>query len=357
MKAIEILAESKKIDEAPASTLGTIGRRVGAGVLGALGLNTWAKGLNDKADIGTFSNRYYREFQSYLKSQGRTEQGATFADLKAFLDQNKIPSGRVPANTEGTVDAAMVNAILNRTATDFLKGTATASPSGAPAAQQPAQDTQQPQQAQAPAPQGASRRITATNPSGTFTPPAQQSQSAPAGASIDSLISAVSRMKKADLQKLDQAVKAALTKPARPAAARPGATAQPAPAQQTPAQIRADKQRTAAANAQAQMAANPAPAKAPVVTPQDAIAQTRATKQAAAAKNAQAQMAANPVTAKEPVKTPDQIRAEKQAVAAKMAQDQMAASPAPGPKVWKNNRNPSAPATSRPTKPKKAVAV
>jgi hypothetical protein len=355
MKAIEILAESKKIDEAPASTLGNIGRRLGAGVLGAMGLNTWAKGLNDKADIGTFSNRYYREFQSYLKSQGRTEQGATFADLKTFLDQNKIPSGRVPANTEGTVDAAMVNAILNRTATDFLKGTATAGASGAPSApaqaQEPAQDTQQ-----APASQGASRRITATNPSGTFTPPAPQTQS---GASIDNLISAVSRLKKADLQKLDQAVKAALTKPARPAAAQPGATAQPAPApaQQTPAQIRADKQRTAAANAQAQMSANPAPAKAPVVTPQDAIAQTRATKQAAAAKNAQAQMASNPVPAKEPVKTPDQIRAEKQAVAAKMAQDQMAASPAAGPKVWKNNRNLSAPATSRPTKPKKAVAV
>lgn len=330
MKAIEILAESKKIDEAPASTIGNIGRRLGAGVLGAMGLNTWAKGLNDKADIGTFSNRYYREFQSYLKSQGRTEEGATFADLKTFLDQNKIPSGRVPANTEGTVDAAMVNAILNRTATDFLKGTATSSPSGAPAAQAPAQDAQQPQQA--PAPQGASRRITATNPSGTFTPPAPQTQPAAtgSGASIDNLISAVSKLKKADLEKLDQAVKAALTKPTRPAALRPSATApaqpataQPAPVQQTPAQIRSDKQRTAAANAQAQMAANPAPAKAPVVTPQDAIAQTRATKQAAAAKMAQGQMAAS----------------------------------TPAPKVWKNNRNLSAPATSRPTKPKKAVAV
>ena len=85
-------------------------------------------------------------------------------------------------------------------------------------------------------------------------------------------------------------------------------------------------------------------------------AQVRATKQAAAANVAQAQMKSNPASAKA-APTPAQVRADKQAMATKMAQDQMAASPAPGPKVWKNNRNLSAPATSRPTKPKKAVAV
>jgi hypothetical protein len=301
MKAIEILSESKKIDEAPASTIGNIGRRLGAGVLGAMGLNTWAKGLNDKADIGTFSNRYYREFQSYLKSQGRTEEGATFADLKAFLDQNKIPSGRVPKDTSGAADAAMVNAILNRTATDFLKGTPNSGTSDAAPEAQPTA-TQQAAPVQTARPSAVAQPATAPVAAGA--------------SNIDSILKAVSRMKKADLQQLDAAVKAALTKPSR---SKPAATVQ-----QTPAQIRADKQRTAATAAQSQMAANPAPAKAPVVTPQDAIAQSRATKQAAAAQNAQAQMATNP---------------------------------APGAKVWKNNRNPNARATSRPPKPKKAVAV
>ena len=320
MKAIEILAESKKIDEAPASTLGNIGRRVGAGVLGALGLNTWAKGLNDKADIGTFANRYYREFQSYVKGLGKTEDAATFADLKAFLDQNKIPSGRVPKDTGGAVDAAMVNAILNRTATDFLKGTATAIPSGAPA--EPTQQT----------PQAPVQR----------TQPVQYAQQAPAtpvpsgSTDIASILKAVNRMKKADLQQLDQAVKAALAKPAR---TKPAATTP-----QTPAQIRSEKQKAAAATAQSQMAANPAPAKAPVVTPQDAIAQTRATKQAAATATAQQQMAA-------PKVWKNNRDLEKPATSTPQS-----AAPA-GPKVWKNNRNPNAPATSRPTKPKKAVAV
>jgi hypothetical protein len=205
MKAIEILAESKKIDEAPASTLGNIGRRVGAGVLGALGLNTWAKGLNDKADIGTFSNRYYREFQSYLKTQGKTEEGATFADLKAFLDQNKIPSGRVPTNTEGAVDAAMVNAILNRTATDFLKGTTTASPSGAPAAQ----DAQQ-----APA-QDTSRRVAATAGQTQQTAAPAQSASTPAGQpfNIPALLQVIPQMNKKDLTKILTATQTALQNP------------------------------------------------------------------------------------------------------------------------------------------------
>jgi hypothetical protein len=69
-------------------------------------------------------------------------------------------------------------------------------------------------------------------------------------------------------------------------------------------------------------------------------------------------MKANPApAAPTPAPTPAQIRAEKQAAAAKMAQDQMAAGAPAGPKVWKNNRDLSSPATSRPGKPKKAVAV
>ena len=70
MKAIEILAESKKIDEAPAGIIGQAAKRIGAGLLSAAGLKTWAGQLNDKADVGVFANRYSREFDNYLKSSG-----------------------------------------------------------------------------------------------------------------------------------------------------------------------------------------------------------------------------------------------------------------------------------------------
>ncbi len=299
MKAIEILAESKDLKEGPAGFIGQAAKRLGAAALSAAGLKTWAGQLNDKADVGTFANRYSREFDKYLASAGKDLNSATFADLKDFMNQNKIPAQNVPNNPNGVLDKDMVNSILKRTASDYLGGQQTSAPSGT--------------------------KTSATNV------PAGQTQSAPAQTTastsssqpfnVPALLQVIPQMNKRDLNKILTATQTALQNP-KLASKKAAATPQPtSTANMTPAQVRATKQAAAANTAQAQMKANPAPAK----------------------------------PAPEP--TPAQIRAEKQAAAAKMAQDQMAASAPPGPKVWKNNRNPSAPATSRPTKPKKAVAV
>jgi hypothetical protein len=120
MKAIEILSESRKINEAPASMLGQIARRAGAGILGAIGLNTLAGQINDKADVGMFANRYYKEFMNYLKTRNRSPEQATFGDLKSFMSKNKIPTHNVPNNPAGVASKEMVNSILNQTADEFL---------------------------------------------------------------------------------------------------------------------------------------------------------------------------------------------------------------------------------------------
>lgn len=336
MKAIEILSESKKIEEGPAGIIGQAAKRIGAGLLGAAGLKTWAGQLNDKADVGTFANRYSREFDNYLKSAGKTFANATFGDLKDFMNKNKIPAHNVPNNPNGIVDQDMVNSILKRTAGDFLGGkvpTSTSAPAKKSAAGAPASQS---------APAQAS-----TAPAQTASTPASQPFNVPA------LLQVIPQMNKRDLNKILTATQTALQ---NPKLASKKAAVSPAPtttANMTPAQVRATKQAAAANVAQAQMKANPVVQTAPAKTP----AQVRAEKQAAAASNAQAQMAANPAPAKEPAVNPQdaiaQKRAEKQAAATQLAQAQMK----PAPAVWKNNRNPSAPATTRPGKPKKALAV
>jgi hypothetical protein len=346
MKAIEILSESKKIEEGPAGIIGQAAKRIGAAALGAVGLNTWAGQLNDKADVGTFANRYSREFDNFLKSAGKDYSSATFADLKDFMTQNKIPAHNVPKNPAGVIDKKMVDAILTRTASDYLSGNVPASSGGA---KKPAVGATAPAQGQATAPAGQAQQTAAPAP--TASAPASQPFNVPA------LLQVIPQMNKKDLNKILSAAQTALQNP-KLASKKAAATPQPTnTSNMTPAQVRATKQAAAANAAQAQMKANPAPASAAPAQAQTP-AQVRATKQAAAAQNAQAQMAANPAPAKPaPEPTPAQIRADKQAAAAKMAQDQMAAGAPAGPKVWKNNRNLSAPATSRPSKPKKAVAV
>ncbi len=310
MKAIEILSESKKIEEGPAGIIGQAAKRIGAAALGAVGLNTWAGQLNDKADVGTFANRYSREFDNFLKSAGKDYSSATFADLKDFMTQNKIPAHNVPKNPAGVIDKKMVDAILTRTASDYLSGNVPASSGGA---KKPAAGAAAPAQSQATAPAGQAQQTAAPAP--TASAPASQPFNVPA------LLQVIPQMNKKDLNKILSAAQTALQNP-KLASKKAAATPQPTnTSNMTPAQVRATKQAAAANTAQAQMAANPAPAK----------------------------------PAPEP--TPAQIRADKQAAAAKMAQDQMAAGAPAGPKVWKNNRDLSAPATSRPSKPKKAVAV
>ncbi len=311
MKAIEILSESKKIEEGPASFIGQAAKRIGAAALGAMGLNTWAGQLNDKADVGTFANRYSREFDKYLKSAGKDFNSATFADLKDFMTKNKIPAHNIPNNPGGTLDKNMVDSILKRTAGDYLSGKVPASASGS---KKPAAGAQAPAQGQPAAQPGQTQQTAVPGQTSNTTPSSQPFN-------IPALLQVIPQMNKKDLTKILTATQTALQNPNL--ASKRAATA-PKPTNtnnMTPAQIRATKQAAAANTAQAQMKANPAPA---------------------------------PVA---PEPTPAQIRAEKQAAAAKMAQDQMAASAPAGPKVWKNNRDLSAPATSRPGKPKKAVAV
>lgn len=310
MKAIEILSENKKIEEGPASFIGQAAKRIGAAALGAMGLNTWAGQLNDKADVGTFANRYSREFDKYLKSAGKDLSSATFGDLKDFMTKNKIPAHNVPNNPGGILDKNMVDSILKRTAGDYLSGNVPASSGGA---KKPAAGAAAPAQGQATASAGQTQQTAA--PASTASTPASQPFNVPA------LLQVIPQMNKKDLNKILSATQTALQNP-NLASKRAATTAKPTTTNNmTPAQIRATKQAAAANVAQAQMKANPAPA------------------------------------APTPAPTPAQIRAEKQAAAAKMAQDQMAAGAPAGPKVWKNNRDLNAPATSRPGKPKKAVAV
>ena len=299
MKAIEILSESKKIEEGPAGIIGQAAKRIGAGLLGAAGLKTWAGQLNDKADVGTFANRYSREFDSFLKSSGKDFSTATFGDLKDFMTKNKIPSHNVPNNPNGVVDKDMVNSILTRTAGDFLGGKV---PGSEPAsAKKPAAGATAPAQG-APAQQSAPASAAPT-------------QSAPASQpfNVPALLQVIPQMNKKDLNKILTATQTALQNPKL---------------------------------ASKKAAAGPAPTTTANMTP----AQVRATKQAAAANVARAQMKANPVAKPAPAKTPAQVRAEKQATAAQNAQSQMApfSKTTPAPAVWKNNRKPNASATTSP---------
>lgn len=280
MKAIEILSENKKIVEGPASMLGQAAKRIGAAALGAAGLKTWAGQLDSKADVGQFANRYYKEYQRYLRTAGRPESEATLGDLKDFMLKNGIPTQNIPPNLTGSADKDSVFAILNKTASEYVKGSAAASggidATGAsattPGNTAGAQTTSQPGQASQPA-SNTDNQQTAPNSSQPF--------------SIPALLQVIPQMRKKDLNKILTATQTALQNPAKASSNAATATTPVNTSNMTPAQIRATKQVQAANAAQAQMKANPAPATTPAQTP----AQIRAEKQKAAAAAAQSQMA------------------------------------------------------------------
>jgi hypothetical protein len=290
MKAIEILSENKQIAEGPASMLGQAAKRIGAAALSAAGLKTWAGQLDSKADVGQFANRYYKEYQRYLRTAGRPESEATLGDLKDFMLKNGIPTQNIPPNLTGSADKDSVFAILNKTAQEYIKGSggaggavnATAGTAGSNTAAQTAPQSTQPNQAQQSTPGAqAPNTQTPTNPSNQ-------------PFSIPALLQVIPQMNKKDLKKIVSAAQTALQNPAAASRTAATTTAPVNTSNMTPAQIRATKQAQAANAAQAQMRANPAPASAsaptPAPTPQS-IAQTRAAKQKAAAATAQAQMA------------------------------------------------------------------
>jgi len=291
MKAIEILSENKNVVEGPAGMLGQAAKRVGAAALGAVGLKTWAGQLDSKADVGQFANRYYKEYQRYLRTAGRPESEATIGDLKDFMMKNGIPTQNIPPNPTGSADKNTVFAILNKTAQEYIKGSGGASGSvdatGATAstsANTPAtgtQTTSRPNQ---------SSQAPQTTPS-TQTPAASSNQPF----SVPALLQVIPQMNKKDLNKILTAAQTALQNPAKASSNAATATAPVNTSNMTPAQIRATKQAQAANAAQAQMKANPAPATTPAPTAQTP-AQIRAEKQKAAAAAAQSQMA-NPAPA------------------------------------------------------------
>jgi hypothetical protein len=260
MKAMEILSESKRLDEAPSGMLGQIARRAGAGVLGAMGLNTLAGEINDKADVGMFANRYYKEFMNYLKSRNRNPEQATFGDLKSFMSKNKIPTHNVPNNPAGSASKEMVNSILNQTAGEYLSGAGT--PTG--------DSTSQKKQKQSNV--SASPAATVNNQTSTST-----GNTPAANIKVDDLIKQIPQMNAKQLSKIEQAIQ----------------TAKNAITPKTPSDIRAAKQASAAKDAQAQM--TPVSSTA-AKTPAD----VRAEKQAKAAQTAQAQMANTPATTPTP---------------------------------------------------------
>jgi hypothetical protein len=292
MKAIEILSENKQIAEGPAGMLGQAAKRIGAAALSAAGLKTWAGQLDSKADVGQFANRYYKEYQRYLRTAGRPEAEATLGDLKDFMLKNGIPTQNVPPNLTGSADKDSVFAILNKTAQEYIKGSgsdggAVASTAGTTAgnntAAQTTSQSTQPNQAQQSTPS-----VQAPN---AQTPTNQSNQPF----SIPALLQVIPQMKKKDLNKIISAAQTALQNPAAASKTAATTTTPVNTSNMTPAQIRATKQAQAANAAQAQMKANPAPTTPVAQTP----AQIRAEKQKAAAANAQSQMA-NPKPAAAP---------------------------------------------------------
>jgi len=100
MKIAEISElEQKQIDEAPAGFLKQLGRKVGAGLAGAVGMKNTAANLQGKAEVGKTANDVYTKFNKYLGTQQKNVKTATGDDLANFLqntynyNQAKVPQG------------------------------------------------------------------------------------------------------------------------------------------------------------------------------------------------------------------------------------------------------------------------
>lgn len=120
MKAIEILLETKKVNEAPANIIGQGLKKVGAGILGAMGAKHMAGSLAGSADVGAKANELEGNFQRYLAQTGKTSKTADYSDLAAFLKKNKI---RYPlATASGPIDQKSIDSIFTKIAQNSFKG-------------------------------------------------------------------------------------------------------------------------------------------------------------------------------------------------------------------------------------------
>lgn len=131
MQVIEILAESKRVNEAPASLIGQGLRRIGSAALSAIGAKHTAGKLAGQADVGKRANQYAQELSRYLAQIGKSLKNADYSDLNNFFKNNSIPSSGLPAS--GPVAKADIDKALMTAAQQSFKGgsTGAAAPSGA----------------------------------------------------------------------------------------------------------------------------------------------------------------------------------------------------------------------------------
>jgi hypothetical protein len=118
MKIHEIL------NEAPASMLGQIGRRVGAAALGAVGARGFAADLSGSADQKELANRYYYEFRKWAGGTGTALNNVRSGDLRDFFKEKGIPSDHVP-DTDMVLDPKSIENIFSQSASDKIRGRGT----------------------------------------------------------------------------------------------------------------------------------------------------------------------------------------------------------------------------------------
>ena len=94
MKINDILNEDN-LDEAPASALGQIGRKIGAKVAGKLGMKGVAGTMATKANVGDEANRVKRELNQYMAGSGIKKNELELNDLVNFLTKSGFDKNSV----------------------------------------------------------------------------------------------------------------------------------------------------------------------------------------------------------------------------------------------------------------------
>jgi hypothetical protein len=123
------IEEQKQIDEAPAGMLKQLGRRVGAGLAGAVGMKNTAANLQGKAEVGKTANDVYTKFNKYLGTQQKNVKTATGDDLANFLQNTyNYNQAQIP---QGVLNKQQIYDIINKMASDGYAqmGKSNASPS------------------------------------------------------------------------------------------------------------------------------------------------------------------------------------------------------------------------------------
>ncbi len=224
MKAIEILYESKKINEAPANIIGQGLKRLGAGVLGAMGAPGMAGSLAGSADAGAKANELFGNFKRYLGQIGKDKNTATVQDLEDYLVKNKLSTKLLkttPINSWKDIDK-----FFTAMAQDSFKRGGGASSTKSSAS--PASAGTAPQASAQPAQSAAAPAGTAQGTSGA-------SQNQVPKMTLTQIKQAVSGLRTRDKQSLIAFLQQGSKQPAKPAATTPAANPAQTPATAEPA--------------------------------------------------------------------------------------------------------------------------